>query len=225
MPPDDAAELLALAADLLGDRDAVAGLAGVTARYRDELDAEASAPRWKEGGRQLARLRAASRAFRLAVRDLSPGTLAFCGLADVTALAPAVAGTVAAERLAVEAEGRLARHAPDFVNGGRKRLRRGPSARWRLALACAELLDRRRPGSVSGARNGGLHELTALLHQVVTGDVDERGVANACGQVGKLWRDRRLALQRAARLPDGDPERGPLLAEAEHLTRVLEQGK
>jgi hypothetical protein len=124
-----------------------------------------------------------------------------------------------------EAQSRLAPLTRDFANGGRKRLRRGPPARWRLALACAELLDRRRPGSVSSSRSGPLHRLMMLLHQAATGAADERGLASISYKVGKLWRDRRLALAAAVRLPEADPRRAELLAEAEHIGWALERGQ
>lgn len=221
---DDADELLADAARLVGGEDAAAGLAALVVRYRDELAAEAAAPRWRSANRELARLRGALRALRLAAGGVAPGTLAFCGLPADLPLAPVLAAA-SAERGVAEGLARLRPLAAEFAAGGRKRLRRGPPARWRLALASAELLDRRRPGSVSGTRSGPLHHLVTLLHAAATGADDERGLANTCYRVGKIWRDRRLALAAAARLPGDHPDRADLLAEAEHLGRVLDQGQ
>jgi hypothetical protein len=225
MTSDDRAELLLDAADIIGDRDAVPDLATLVSTYRAALEKEDAAPPWKRIKAVPVRARARAKAIRDIIADMV-AMMPYAGMEVRRAeIAAAFACATWVDRTADELSARVRPRAREFTSGGRgKRFRTGPSAQWRLALACANLLAQRRPDCISGTPSTPLHEMAVLLHMAAGGD-EGAGIARACAEVGRRWRDRRIELKVAARLPEGDSDRVAALAEVERLTRELERGE
>lgn len=226
MPPDEVDELLAEAAEILGDPSGLPVLREVAAMYAAEVARERTADTWKRLNRRLARGLAAARTLRQEFGALAP-VLAFCGAADrAPALSLALAGAAEAEALARDIRDRLEPAAGLFANGGRRNLARlaGPSARWRLAVGIARTLDRTRPGTVSSTPGGPLHLALVRVHQAALGGDEEAGLAHVAFGVGSRFRRVRMLLRARDGLPEGDPAREALDAEVEELAREISEG-
>jgi hypothetical protein len=210
MTPDDQTELLLDAADIIGDHTFVPVLAELAAAYKEARERERGRSRWAEMREALEDFRAAVRLMQRTARSLPPLLECF-NFDPVGTLRPIYSGTSFAQTLECYLQEGMDGIEEEFVRGGAKRPRRDPPARWTMAVAAAALLDEHRPGSVSSTRSGDLHRLIIFIHHAAGHD-DETGLSSVASEVGKRWRQRRIAAA------SGD------WVEVERLTAELQDG-
>ena len=203
-------ELLLDAADIIGDRGVVPVLADLAAAYGRPASVRGRKPRWSEMREALKDLQAAVRLMQRTAQSL-PALLETFNFDPVGTLRPVYDGADFAQTLGHYLKAGNGRIEAEFVRGGAKRPRRGRPAKWMMAVAAADLLEQSRPGSVSSTRSGTFYRLVVLIHQAAGHD-DETGLADVVCEVGKRWRQRRIAAARGE------------WAEVERLTAELQDG-
>jgi hypothetical protein len=208
--PDDRAELLLDAADIIGDRSLVPVLAELARAYKEARERERGRSRWAEMREALEDFQAAVRLVQRTTRSI-PALLETFNFDPVGTLRPVYNGADFAQTLGRYLQEGMDGIEAEFVRGGAKRPGRGRPAKWMMAVAADDLLEQSRPGSVSSTRSGIFYRLVVLIHQAAGHD-DETGLADVVCEVGKRWRQRRLATAR------GD------WAEVERLTAELQDG-
>jgi hypothetical protein len=183
VPPDDRADLVEQAVDIVG-RAALPEVLELVEGYRTALARE-DGLRWSEAGKRVEALWSAARDLRDAI-EAFPRELMELANFDRRTLLPAASGAHMARIVAMSVEEKLCGLAEEYTAGGRgKRLMRSPPAKLRMAEAAWALMAEHCPEVLGRSRGGQFHQLLILIHQLATDSDDEGGFTGVISKVGK----------------------------------------